>query len=258
MRKILSAVAGFQNIVLNFTSYERHIKLSGVSWTLESLLGSFGNKKSVIRRMRIDFSNQVTLALLTGDAELARDTYFRAEAMPSHATIKHFELDGYKFGGQIYPGSSLVFAYRGLSSFVVKMLKNGEKARVAAFQHDLMLKGRDDDCISSSNTDLLLVHQHIVPFKLWEDPNASDRIFMVMPWLQNTLEPMRELATDHASLLISQLASALRFLHGIEFAHCDVKPRNICINGGPPVASFVLIDLGSIQRFGSRVLSTLP
>jgi len=237
-----------------------HVEAGEPTLTLEDLLGSRGAIKSVVRRMRLDFSSQVTLALQTRDAQLAKDTYDRAEAMPSHLTIEQFNMEGYQFAGQIFPGSSLVVAYQGLSAFVVKMLKNGERERVGAFRDKLSLLSRpcEDAATTTStlNADLLNVHPHIVPFKLWEDTQRG-RIFMVMPRLRETLEPLRDLSNDHASVLITQLTSALRFLHGLDFVHGDVKPANICVSDGPP-ASFVLIDLGSIQQIGKRVNATPP
>jgi serine/threonine protein kinase len=96
------------------------------------------------------------------------------------------------------------------------------------------------------------MNEHVVPFELrWEDP-VKGKSFMVMPELPALLEQIPASQVDARSLL-DHMSSALEYLHGLGFAHCDVKPGNICAQY--PL-SFVLVDLGSIALFGARTDST--
>lgn len=202
--------------------------------------------------MMTDFPGQVSLAQERGDADLARDVYERAEQLPSYVTDQHFRVEGYQLNGPLFPGSTLVTAYRGLSVFIVKMHKNGELERVKNFREVAKPSALTQE-------DMLVVHSHVIPFKLWVDPVRPDRGFMVMPKLCSTLEPIMQLSEEHTYLLWDHLSSALRCLHNLGFVHGDVKPANIGLQAAWGLSpSFVLIDLGSIQRFGMRVLATPP
>ena len=76
-----------------------------------------------------------------------------------------------------------------------------------------------------------------------------------MPLLPATLEHVVQLDVDDAAKLLGQMMEALSFIHKHGFAHMDVKPSNICINGK---GDFILADLGSMAPFGERTKSTLP
>ena len=73
-----------------------------------------------------------------------------------------------------------------------------------------------------------------------------------MPKFETTLEPISFIDEKEASQLWGDIRDALDFIHSREFAFMDVKPANICVTEG----RFVLIDLGSIVKFGKRSSST--
>jgi serine/threonine protein kinase len=92
----------------------------------------------------------------------------------------------------------------------------------------------------------------IAPFELF---THGQKAFMLMPWYLHTLSVMPSVSSDAALALYRSLSAALDFLHGRGFAHCDVKASNICVDhlGAAP---FVLVDLGSVARFGEAACST--
>lgn len=230
------------------------------TWTLDSLLGSRCNVESVKRRMFLSYSSQVSLALQTGNMTLALDTYRLAEALPSLATREHFGLEGFQLNGTLFEGSSLIIAFRGLCTFVIKPLGEQERQRVTHLTHALNNRGfnlEEDTKMWASYADLTVVHRHVIPFILWSDPLRKERCFMAMPKLSGTLEPLQRLSDAETGILCNHVTSALSCLHAMKFAHGDVKPGNIGLREGPP-AQFVLIDLGSVQTFGTRVSATLP
>jgi serine/threonine protein kinase len=218
--------------------------LTGPVYALESLLAvqlkasaSAAAFQGVLRCMRMRFPAQTRLAEQHGNLQLAIDIYERAKAMPATVTSAQMAADGYRIGEPVFPGSDILIAYKECVVKLVKPLKSEEALRIREF-----LAVRGD-----------LLNAHVVPFELlWGDP-AKGKSFMVMPRLPALLEPMQPLSPAHACLLWEHMLSALEYLHGLGFAHCDIKPSNICVQ--EPVA-FVLIDLGSIAAFGSSAAST--
>jgi serine/threonine protein kinase len=79
-------------------------------------------------------------------------------------------------------------------------------------------------------------------------------IVMLMPILPITLDHMPWRAfKNHVISFITQITDGLASMHGLSFAHMDVKPSNIAITYD---GSFVLIDLGSAARFGQFTQTT--
>ena len=217
---------------------------AGPIYELESLLAaqrdacaSAAEFGGVLRRMRLQFSEQTRLAEQHGNAQLALDVFERAKAMPATMTAKEMAADGYHIAEALFPHSDIVVAYKDCVAKLVKPLQRDEASRIRAF-----LAACDD-----------ALNAHIVPFELrWEDA-AKGKCFMVMPRLPSSLESMPPLSQAHACLLWEHMRSAMQYLHELGFAHCDIKPSNICVR--EPVA-FVLIDLGSLAKFGTRTAST--
>eukprot|EP01035_Chromulina_nebulosa_P026839 gene26839-35194_t len=55
--------------------------------------------------------------------------------------------------------------------------------------------------------------------------------FMLMPFYAATLVPIRRFSEEESSILMSQIGSALVFLHSRGYCFMDVKPSNICLTG---------------------------
>ena len=225
---------------------------------VEELLrrGSVETRSGVIRRMLETFPQQVTLAESRNDSELALTTYYNTAALPSLVTEHHFKADGFQLNGPLFTGSPLITAYRGLSSFVVKAHANvNERERVLIFNAAVRTSSHSVD-----ESGMLIVHRNVIPFKLWCDDARPERTFMIMPKMSSTLEPIESLSPELVSLCWENLSGALHCVHGLGFSHGDVKPANIGVREGsrPGGAQLVLMDLGSIQRFGLRAIATEP
>ena len=190
----------------------------------------------MMRRMRLRFPHQTSLAERHGNVALAVDTFELVKAMPATETAKEMAADGFVTVATLFPDSNILVGYhRGLKK-LIKPLRPDEAQRAHAF-----MAARGDN-----------MNEHVVPFELrWED-SVKGKSFMVMPELPALLEQIPASQVD-ARLLLDHMSSALEYLHGLGFAHCDVKSGNICARY--PL-SFVLVDLGSIALFGARTSST--
>lgn len=132
----------------------------------------------------------------------------------------------------------LTICYRGLEVWILKTLDTAEAERLRALQ--IAIPGSP-------------IHPNIVHFELLEGSHLSSKTFMAMEMMPTTLEPMVCLRVPHVEQMWMELSRALEFLHSRGFAHMDIKPSNICISSSQ---NFVLIDLGSIEKFGKRSAST--
>jgi serine/threonine protein kinase len=74
------------------------------------------------------------------------------------------------------------------------------------------------------------------------------------PTLDASIAADGALDPEEAVLLAMQLAAALRYLHGRDVVHLDVKPSNVCLRDGRPV----LIDFGIARGTGSARRSGAP
>ena len=202
-------------------------------------------------RMGLKVRMQAQLAEQSGDRQLAEDTFMLARSLPSVSTEMHIKADGYHMNGQLYPGSDLVICYKDCAPYVLKPLTEREAQRVQSLT--AAAGGR-------------VHHPGVVPFELlWENLDKK-KYFMIMPQLPATLELMPPLNEAQASELWVNMCAALQYLHELGFAHCDVKPANICARVLQPLCDacsaassrFVLIDLGSAQCFGEATQSTPP
>ena len=217
-------------------------RLGGLSSRLlGDLLGTAFSDKAIIRRMYERFSNRIVALDGVEDEALARvlarNIYIDTQRLPSTTTSEHFSAEGYQLDGHLHEGSNLVLCFKGLAVHLLKPLDKAEYERAKALQ-DRQSAAELPECA------------HIVPFELRKE---RDKFFMIMPKLVITVEPIMWLAPEHADRLVTQLAEALSYLHALGFAHADVKPANVCLRDPE---TFVLIDIGSVARFGDHACST--
>lgn len=93
-----------------------------------------------------------------------------------------------------------------------------------------------------------LKHKNIVQFFGYTETNSKIYIIMefikygtLKSWLINHKESIKE---EEASLIISQILSAVQYLHSHEICHRDIKPENIMLSEKDGLTSLKLIDFG--------------
>jgi hypothetical protein len=198
---------------------------------------------SVAVRAKTRFAQRVGNVLTEQRPEDAARVYWDSEQLPSTTTVHAFQLGGFRMNGPLCEGSELTVCYRGTHAYVVKGVGDTDAYRLTALR----------DSLAQVATRLSArAPQHVAPFELHTSP--AGRTYVVMPRYVDTLERMPPL-DDAASVatLWEHMSAALTDLHELGFAHGDVKPANVCVDGD---GAFFLIDLDSAAHFGSATQTT--
>ena len=190
----------------------------------------------MVIRARIKYGYLVTQAIMERRPTLAVEAYELGKRLPSTTTVNELQVEGYKLNGMMYEGSELVICYKGEQVHLLKSLRDDEARRAQVFR---------DACEGR-------MIPHVTPFELVT--SASGKHLMIMPKFATTLEPLPHLSPGGVAIMWSHVCEALESLHVMGFAHADIKPGNICVSEDG--LTFVLIDLGSVARFGDRTSST--
>ena len=212
--------------------------------SLEDLLVAGGMRRTdvrvdVVRRAYVRYGGAVAGALAgAGRAEAAVDIYAMAASLPSLTTEADFRLAGLHINGLLYEGGALVRCFRGREEFILKPLDAHENGRALAL-HEALTTARAS----------------IAGLTAFELHPRGDKLFMLMPRHGASLEHLAALDAGEALVLWQSVGGALRGLHALGFAHMDVKPANICAAGAQ---GFVLVDFGSVARFGEVTSTTAP
>ncbi|PRP75400.1 putative protein kinase, partial [Planoprotostelium fungivorum] len=179
------------------------------------------------------FPQQCNLCLAGQDSKLAKSIYEETNQLPQTATEQDFRVEGYRINRSIGVSDSLVICFdKDAVPHVLKTLNNAEKDRITAIP--------------------VLQSEYIIKYSLRESNRGNP--LMIMPLLPTTLEHLPDLSLPLSGKLWQHMKNALSCLHGHQLAHMDVKPSNICID---QAGNFILIDLGSVVRFGQKSASTL-
>lgn len=100
---------------------------------------------------------------------------------------------------------------------------------------------------------LAVRHRHLI--KLFDAEVRSQPNFLVMDLLSGSTLRERLRQPDHLEpgmgwRIAGQIAQAIQALHHVGFAHCDIKPENICLDDS---GSAILMDLGFAHRPGEQI-----
>ena len=197
---------------------------------------------SVAARAKTRFAQRVGNALTEQSPADAARVYWDAEQLPSTTTLHTFELDGFRVNGPLHEGSELTICYRGAISYVVKGVFATDALRLAE------LRG----ALAQAATAGARAPRHVAPFELRTSP--AGRIYVVMPRYIDTFERMPPLNDAESIVMLwENVSAALSDLHGLGFAHGDVKPANLGVDAG---GAYFLIDLDSAARFGLATQTT--
>ena len=201
--------------------------------------------EDVLHTMWLRFHSMALSAILTNNSDLANDAYARALQVPRTQTLLDLRGFGIVMGTWQRGGAEFLhICFKGTVPMVVKVIDEVEMKRTQRF---IETAGLEPDGVATSDH----IH-HVVTCSLL---HAHSRNLTIMPLLPATLAHIVRLNIEGAAKLLDQMIEALQFIHDQGFAHMDVKPSNICINGK---GDFILADLGSMAPFGECTKSTVP
>lgn len=199
----------------------------------------------VIHRARKWLGNQIIQAQLDRNPALAVEAYQEAAEKPQTETEQILlNQSGYALNGTL-GSTGLVIAYsRDRSTHVMKILSDKEVVRATSF-------------LASVKADMLSGEycRFVTTFDL-ESVSSSVRATtaMFMPYYPTTFETLTWVGAEQYTAIVTESFAALDYLHMKGFAYMDMKPSNVCFAAD---GHLVLIDLGSIAKFGDRSESTV-
>jgi serine/threonine protein kinase len=141
----------------------------------------------------------------------------------------------------------------GKSAHVFRGSKGSLQAAIKIFDPEIIEKFGEASERERINRELTLIgveHENLV--KIFDGGHSAehDLFFVVMEFLDapNLGTVLTEVPIQQVPSLISQLASAAKFLDGLKIVHRDIKPDNIAIS--PDFQKLTLLDLGVIRPYG--------
>jgi eukaryotic-like serine/threonine-protein kinase len=159
------------------------------------------------------------------------------------------ELVGKEVGGW----KATEFLGAGKSALVLKAEREGKETALKVFDPDLIKKYGEETQLGRISRERRLIgqsHSHLV--KIFDGGKCPDTGYLFVTMECIPAKDLSQLLTsvphDRIRPLISQLASAARFLHEQELAHRDIKPSNIAVTSD--FQHLTLLDLGVLRPFG--------
>jgi serine/threonine protein kinase len=187
--------------------------------------------EAVFDNMLYYYSTVVNSALIDNNSGVALRCYNDTKARPHTSTVQGLARKGVRVDTSTYTGHSRVlYAFRDSLPLVVKMVSNeDERLRIDAY------------------LDLKLSHPHIVPVEKVDCHGSVT--YYAMPRATTTAAGLIKPITDAVTAkLLTDIMSALEYLHEHGVAHMDIKPDNLGIDVD---GNFQLIDLGSLSECGA-------
>lgn len=167
----------------------------------------------------------------------------------AQAKILADSLLGASVGGWTIDG---IFG-NGKSAVVLSATRDGIEGAIKVFHPELIERyGRDVQLARIDREKKLigLSHPHLVKIIDGGACAITEHLFVVMERLpyKNLHDARAAIPPEHYGILISQVASAARFLEDLGLAHRDIKPENIAVTDELDKA--ILLDLGVLLPVG--------
>lgn len=164
------------------------------------------------------------------------------------------ELQGKEVGGWLIDG----FHGNGKSAVVLPARKDGITGAIKVFHPELVERYGKDAQLERIMREKSLVgvhHENLVQILDGGECPNSGHLFVVMESLpyRNLHDKLSDIPLGAIPRIISQAASAARFLEDRRLAHRDIKPENIAISDD--FSRAVLLDLGVLLPIGASNLT---
>lgn len=159
------------------------------------------------------------------------------------------ELQGARIGGWDITGS---FG-NGKSAVVMRGVKDDQVAALKVFHPELIERYGKDVQLERIRRESSLVganHPNLVQIYGGGECPVTGHLYVAMEALPygNLRERLGQIPLNTVSAIISQVASAARFLEDRGLAHRDIKPENIAVSDD--LSRAVLLDLGVLRPVG--------
>ena len=138
----------------------------------------------------------------------------------------------------------------GKSAVVFLASKDTQKAALKVFDPEIVDRyGRDAQQKRIKRERSLIGKSHPNLVRVYDGGEQAGFLFVVMEHFdgKNLAEVLLDIPPLAVRQLISQIASAAKFLEDVSFAHRDIKPENIGISSD--MKSAMLLDLGVMRPF---------
>lgn len=174
----------------------------------------------------------------------------------AQANLLRQELEGKTVGGW----SIDKFIDNGKSAVVFRASRGDVTGALKVFHPELVERNGKESQLQRILREKSLVgaeHPHLVRILDGGECQSSGHLFVVMELLpfRNLHNALQDLPLDAVPNLISQVASAARFLEDRGLAHRDIKPENIAVTDD--FSRAVLMDLGVLRPIASSNLTDL-
>jgi len=125
---------------------------------------------------------------------------------------------------------------------------SGEKVAVKTYNWSTMTRTRKLELERELSVQTAVSHPNVAEIKAVYQSKTTVRVILeLLPGedLHTCLEESGELSESAAAQVVEQLLSALRHLHGLGYAHCDVKATNLLyVQGGSAESAVKLNGFG--------------
>ena len=138
----------------------------------------------------------------------------------------------------------------GKSAVVFLASKDAQRAAIKVFDPEIVYRyGRDAQRKRIERERSLIGKSHPNLVSVYDGGEQEDFLFVVMEHFdgKNLAEVLLDIPPSEVRSLISQIASAAKFLEEASFAHRDIKPENIGVS--PDMQSAKLLDFGVLRPF---------